>query len=628
MLLSTHSRCRTHYCASLLLLAMVSVPLHSAESVQSLRYGASLFHFYQQDYFEALSELMVGQAENGLGPHAEGAQLLRGGMSLSYGMDIEAEAIFNDQLAEAPENIDKSRAWFYLGKVAWQRGETPRAQAALNQMAEGGHGPLAEEASYLRASALLAQGEEARAMELLYALPKTSRWRYYLHYNAAAYAAAQGDWAAAQAHYTRFDDMPVESAEGLALQEKAQTAAGYAYLAADEPELARAAFETVSLNSAVAEKAMLGFGWAAVRQGNYADALRAWQPLTSRSMLEASARESLMAVPYAYEKLGYAGVALEQYQTASAIYAEQLADLEQAIIAFGEEPVAALLGLASGPADGGAAGQPTESSDNVMSWLFADDILPQGKYGAYLQFLVTRHSFQVALRELRDLYDMRRRLHGARERLAVLEEVDAHQQHMWARIVKDNSLAQLQAQASVLAREQQALSEQFDTASSSGNGRELATADIQARWARLERAEAAATALDRPLQREKLRFLRGLMLWEDSELFVAREWELRKAMTELRSLQQETRLRLAGVHTAMGRRSQASFLPHIDSLSQRASAHLQRVEEALAISEQGVRQLSVAALEEQAQQLRRALGQSGLAVARLYDGAVNSGGTP
>jgi tetratricopeptide (TPR) repeat protein len=579
------------------------------ETVQSLRYGVSLYHYFQEDYFEALSELMVGQARSELGEHGAGSELLRGGMSLSYGMDRQAQQIFTQQLALDPQHRDRDRAWFFLGKAAWQRGDIERAMAALDKVSPEADKEMRREALYLLASGHLRRGEDDKALVLLDELPEHSLWRYYLHYNAAARSAAREDWASAQAHFEPFDTMEVGNREDLALYERAHTAAGYAFLSADQPIRARAAFEQVGLAGMAAEQALLGYGWAAVREGQYLDALRAWQPLTQRSMLNATARESLMAVPYAYEQLGETGAALAQYRNASAVYETQLADLDLAIAAFSTEPVGALLGLEDVTGEEAA----------VMGWLEAATIEPRGDFAPYLQFLSTRHSFQVALRELRDLYDMRRRLVRAQARLAVLREVDAHQQAAWSSVVREDRRSVLSRRADALEEQHRAVRERVAQAVDSGDVRALADAASSARWARLERASAAAADLDRPQQADRLRLLRGLQYWEDSEALPARVWEARRALKDLALALDVTRDALFAVDRALEHRSTGSEVERIEALEQAVADHLARVESVLGRAESDTRSLAVAALEEQAVALRRGLGQSSLAIARLYD---------
>ena len=588
---------------------LLSQPVSGAETVQSLRYGVSLFHFYQQDYFDALTELMVGQAREELGPHTDGSELLRGGMSLSYGMDREAEAIFKRQLALAEEHKDRDRAWFFLGKAAWQRGDVERTLSSLDGMSDRPDGALLSESLYLRASAALRNGDATVAASLLDSIEEGSKWEYYLRYNLAADRAAEGDWSAAQAHFAAFDAMPLDSAEHVALFERAQTAAGYAFLAADEPGMARYAFERVSLEGHAADKALLGFGWAAVREGDYPGALSAWQPLTSRSMLYATARESLLATPYAYEQLGHANVALTHYRTASTVYAEQLDSLNQAIAVFRDGPIDTLLGL-----DGESPAQAA-----VMGWVDSESILPEGEFAPYLQFLVTRHSFQVALRELRDLYDMRHRLRGALKRLAVLHEVDGHQQAVWQDVMAGQEQQALRDRRQVLLQQYGQLLDRLGTAERSDDHRAFADVAQRERWTRLDRALDTARDLGRPEQAQKLERLRGLQIWQDNERLPQQLWEAKRSLRVLEQQIARSAEAMAAVDAAIAQRQGVSAAPRIDALRLRTAQQLDVVDRVITRAESGTRQLAVATLEEQAEQLQRALGQSGLAIARLYD---------
>ena len=65
-----------------------------AGPVQAPHYGDTLFQFYQEHYFSSVTGLMVSQHFGRVAQHADEAEVLRGGMLLSYGLHREAGEIF------------------------------------------------------------------------------------------------------------------------------------------------------------------------------------------------------------------------------------------------------------------------------------------------------------------------------------------------------------------------------------------------------------------------------------------------------------------------------------------------------------------------------------------------------
>ena len=67
--------------------------------VKDLAYGSVLYAYFQQDYFSALSELLVADQQGSIAGDKQKSDLLRGGIHLSYGMDKEAERLFQAVIA-------------------------------------------------------------------------------------------------------------------------------------------------------------------------------------------------------------------------------------------------------------------------------------------------------------------------------------------------------------------------------------------------------------------------------------------------------------------------------------------------------------------------------------------------
>ena len=58
--------------------------------VKDPHYGEVLFYFYQEDYFPAIVRLLAAQKQARVEQHVDEAELLRGGLYLSYGNHLEA----------------------------------------------------------------------------------------------------------------------------------------------------------------------------------------------------------------------------------------------------------------------------------------------------------------------------------------------------------------------------------------------------------------------------------------------------------------------------------------------------------------------------------------------------------
>ena len=281
----------------ILCLAACATVARSAEQVQALRYGVTLYHFYQQDYFDALTELMVAQQLEQLGAHADGAELLRGGISLSYGMDLEAEQIFTQLLSDTGQADVRDRAWYYMAKVAWQRGDIERTTQALQQLGTMDNSHMGEEVNYLRSALALRQGDIAGAQGYTAKLPEQSLWLPYHYYNLGALQASDGNWLQAATSFRRVDNPWVDSEELKSLRDRAYTASGFALMATGDYGQASSDFTRVRLESPLADRALLGYGWAAVERENYQIALSAWHTLGEKPAISTPARESLLAVP-------------------------------------------------------------------------------------------------------------------------------------------------------------------------------------------------------------------------------------------------------------------------------------------------------------------------------------------
>ena len=143
-------------------------------TIKDLYYGDVLFYFYQDDYFNALTRLRAAQDKGRVSHHTDEAELLLGGLYLSYGEHLEAGKIFERLLARNVSPSVANRAWFYLGKVWYQRSYWSEAEGALRKVKGELPPRLEAEKRNLLAQVLIQQGRYDDAIAELQRLARAA----------------------------------------------------------------------------------------------------------------------------------------------------------------------------------------------------------------------------------------------------------------------------------------------------------------------------------------------------------------------------------------------------------------------------------------------------------------------
>ncbi len=135
--------------------------------VKAPHYGDTLYHFFQDQYFTSITTLMVSQHFDRVAEHGDEAEVLRGGMLLSYGLHREAGEIFAQLIEKnAPPRV-RDRAWYYLAKIRYQRGYMAEAEDAIARIESNLPADLEEDRSLLKANLLMARADYAGAADVL-----------------------------------------------------------------------------------------------------------------------------------------------------------------------------------------------------------------------------------------------------------------------------------------------------------------------------------------------------------------------------------------------------------------------------------------------------------------------------
>jgi hypothetical protein len=581
--------------------------------IKDPHYGDSLFYFYQDRYFSAVTTLMVSQHFERMPVHADEAEVLRGGLFLSYGLHREAGEIFA-QLIErnAPPHV-RDRAWFYLAKIRYQRGLFAEAEDAVGRIENNLAPDLQEERLLLQAQLMMARGEYAGAAKVLDTKIGKAGPGQYARFNLGVALIKSGDVARGTALLDELGRTPATTEEYRSLRDKANLALGFSALQGDQPAQAKAYLERVRLNGMLANKALLGFGWAAAGLKNPQTALVPWTELAGRAPADAAVLEAKLAVPYAFAELGAFRQALDGYQQAIAVFGTEDTYLDESIAAIRAGKL--------------LAGLLERNPGEEMGWFWNIDSLPEMPHAGHLAPVLAQHDFQEAFKNYRDLHFLARNLQQWEQKLAVLYDMLDNRRRAFAQRLPQVSAKQRALDIAALERRRDELAGELVRAEQIGDGWAFADTLEQEFATRLERArETLEMRRDDPelgQARERFRRAAGALTWRLADALPERLWESKKAMKEIDAELAEVRGRDAALLQAQADEPARfdAFAARIAELDRRVRAMLPRVTALIGEQQSHVQELAVAELQRQKVRLAGYTTQAHFAVAQIYDRA-------
>jgi len=586
------------------------------EDVRDLSYGDVLYYFYQDDYFDSITRLLAAQELNRL-PNTQGeADLLLGGLYLSLGEHVEAGKIFEKLLsANTSENV-RNKAWFYLGKVWYQRGYLQESERALNKVSDRIQPRISAERYMLLAQLMLREDRYDDAIAALGAWHGAPDWTAYAQFNLGVALVRKGRLPDAIAHLDQVGRMETKSEELLALKDKANLALGFALLQAQRAADARPILERVRLDGPFSSKALLGVGWADSALGQFKRALVPWLALQKRSLLDSAVQESYLTVPYAYNQLGATGQAATYYNSAIESYDAETSRLDQSI----EE-------IRSGSLLDRLL---TDDKQDALTWYWQLKTIPDAPESRYLYQLLASNEFQEGLKNYREINFMGRNLDAWREDLAAFDDMlDTRGQAYDEEVPKADALMST-TDLAALTQQRVDFESRIDNIEKSNDVAAMGTADEQRNWASLKRIEAYLVRHpddpDLAEMRDRLRFLKGVMYWRLSQSFKARLWNERRSVKELEASLVETQKRAGLVKEA--RQTMPSSTGTFAGRVTAVQARIDQLEARLAdLSGQQNRYLQALAIRELQAQKRRIevyQVQARYELAAIYDKASTS----
>jgi tetratricopeptide (TPR) repeat protein len=378
----------------------VCSPTAFGHEVKDLKYGAVLFEFYQQKYFETLVEYDYAAARGGIHNHGNYPELLKGGVSLSYGLDLQAKEIFSKLIAEQTSEEVRNRAWYYLAKMLYLRGDVDRAAATLANIRGAMPHDIDQEYRYLAALINIKLGYFDEAKSISRSFDDDSPYAPFLYFNLGVAFGKQKHYTRAVADLKRAAAYADGSDELDRLADRAHMAMAYLYAAEKDFPDASAEIGQVSTTGVFSNRALLGSGWASVNSGSYREALVPLSVLEQRSIAIPEVQEAVLLVPHVYEQLGLPGRAAEGFIDAYDRYGSALEQLNRAKETLKDADVLELF---------------VRNLDQMLGesdWFGAAPSASLNALSPFLLELMSDHSFQSVLKDLRDLYAIRNNLNS------------------------------------------------------------------------------------------------------------------------------------------------------------------------------------------------------------------------
>ena len=594
----------------LLLLCLLKTASSDPVEVQDLHYGEVLFHFYQNDYFTALTHLLAARDREQLPHHQQEAELLTAGMELSYGMSRDAEQHFKQTLDTTSDLATSNRVWYYLGKLAYQKGLYSQSEDYLSKVNTSVIDKNAAERQLLRANTLMQLGRNKEAAQQLAGDQKQPLQTFFL-INRGIAELRSGNVQQGRQTISSLNTLELHDENLKSLRDRANLALGFQLLNKHKTEQSIEALNNIRLNGPFSQEALLAVGWAHLEAGQYTDALTPWLELAKRDGFDIAIQEAQLAIPYAMEMMGDAKQAIQHYTRAIAYFENQRTLLNTASETLQQQGIEALL--------------ETESRTSITSWLNNDISLARMPAEDYLIDLLISHPFRIALNQYRDLLFLDNKLTQWHDNITLFSSIIEtrkidydNKMPVTRKFLSSDHVSQLTSQYQLLeAHYQQQLQNREPLA--------LATKAELTTWqtiASLEETIKKMSPSDKLTQQhERLLWLKGILYWKIQDDYAARLWAIRKQLSTIKVELSNATLKQQQVTDSLATSNPFStgYTKRIDTLAQRIKTLHPEIIKARQQSADTLSRLMLKELTQRQARLSAYLSQIRYSLARNHD---------
>ena len=584
-------------------------------------FGEALYDYYSGNTFDAIIKLIVANDLGRVPHHKEDVDIWLGSLYLSYGMHYEAEAVFK-RLIEAGASPElRDRAWLQLAKVRYQKGLYEDAIRALEEIQKDVPKDLIGATNLQMANVLMARGEYKQAADMLLKFPHNDQFTQYVNYNLGV-ALYRSDRQKEGEEYLDAVGLSKGGDEEIkALRDKANIALGYVLLANEDFPRAKAYFQRVRVSGPFSNKALLGLGWSDAFQQDYRRALAPWLELSTRTLSDAAVYESLLAVPYAYERLNAYQQSMQAYETAINSFSDDLNRLNLAIDTVKKGKLwDRLLNNIS-------------TRESKITWGLED--LPPEVEPRFVYTLVSGHSFQQSIDSLRHLIYLNNSLGKQADNMQTFQYILDLRKETYEERLPKLAPEKGDYRMTLLKDERNLYMDEYRRIEREGDLKALASGKEQQQIERLEKIQDILRRhrhdMDPKLYREtldKYRLYSGLLEWDIGTTIAPRLWKIKKAIRELdKELELATRQQQVLQRARLSApRSFEGYGQKIAGYSKKIQSLQSRVQDTINEQKQLMEQQVISELETLRLRISSYLDQAKFAKAHLLDLGATQGG--
>lgn len=579
--------------------------------INDLRYGEALYHFYQEQYFTSITNLMVAKHRNPITSQDVDPELLLGGLYLYYGLHQNASTIFSGLIENNTSENTQDQAWFNIGKMQYRGHLYPAANKTLSKVKDSLSTEREAERKNMLANTYLKQKDFPTAYKYIRQLKANQDWQLYAQYNLGIALVKSGVYKEGTRLLKQISNLSTDNDELKALRDKTNVALGYAYIRQKLPKISTKYLQKVRLKGPLSAKALLGIGWAYQQQNKLEQALVPWMELRNWPVIDTAVQESLLAIPYTLEQLGKNQLALQHYNYAIDNYKKELSELKSVISAVNAGELLFAL-------------RPAMITENILDPEYQNP-LPESISVPYLQHLVNNIDFQKVHKNYLDLIYLRKNLLQWKSQFSayylMLKERNAYykkQQRSLNKDVRLNVVNTLKNKRDKLAVKIQQIKQQKNIYA-------LASDDEASLLKSLDKIKISLNQLskkdDFSEESEKYKLYRGLLLWDISTDYAPRYWKVKNELNQVDDALDIAIKRLQSIKKS-SKNAPLSYLGYnnrIKNKEKKLEKLLNKVTSIITSQEKQIEKQALLSLRQRYHQIKNYHTRASYSLARLYD---------